>query len=306
MRPVAALTVLSCLVLAACGGSDGDQAATTTEPGGGSTLEELWRAPGDDTAVIPGTANHEPGQVRVSFLVVDGEGKPVLLPTARVFAAEALDAKPFLETEAKLERIGLPGEDVADATHIYVANLPLSRPGKYWMLAEPEGGATKVQALGNVIVVKEDAPPDVGEPAIASQTPTLASTRGDTAALTTRNPPDESLLRHSVADSLEANVPFVVTFATPKYCSSRVCGPVVDVVEEVSRRFEGESVRFIHVEVFTDNDPTKGYNEWMQDWDLPTEPWTFVVDGTGTIVERFEGTLSVDELETTVREKLLS
>ena len=306
MRPVAALTVLSCLVLAACGGSDGEQAATTTEPGGGSTLEELWRAPGDDVAVIPGTANHEPGDVRVSFLVVDAEGRPVTLPTARVFAAEALDAKPFLETEAKLERIGLPGEDVADATHIYVANLRLPRPGKYWMLAEPEGGATKVQALGNVVVVKEDAPPDVGEPAIASQTPTLASTGGDTSALTTRTPPDESLLRYSVADSLEAKVPFVVTFATPKFCSSRVCGPVVDVVEEVSRRFEGERIRFIHVEVFTDNDPVKGYNEWMHEWGLPTEPWTFVVDGTGTIVERFEGTVSADELETAVREKLLS
>jgi hypothetical protein len=306
MRPVAAVIVLSCLLLAGCGGSDGEQASTTTEPGGGATLEELWRAPGDDTAVIPGTANHEPGQVRVSFLVVDAEGKPVTLPTARVFAAEALDAKPFLEAEAKLERIGLPGEDVADATHIYVARLRLSRPGKYWMLAEPEGGATKVQALGNVIVVKEDAPPDVGEPAVASQTPTLASTGGDVSALTTATPPDESLLRHSVADSLEAGVPFVVTFATPKFCSSRVCGPVVAVVEEVSRRFEGQGVRFIHVEVFTDNDPAKGYNEWMQEWNLPTEPWTFMVDGTGTIVERFEGTVSVDELETTVRDKLVS
>ena len=306
MRPVAALTALSCLLLVGCGGSEGDPSATTTEPGGGSTLEELWRAPGDDVAVVSGTANHEPGDVRVSFLVLDAEGQPVTLPTARVFAAEALDARPFLETEAKLERIGLPGEDVADATHIYVATLRLSRPGKYWMLAEPEGGATKVQALGNVTVVKQDPPPDVGDPAVASRTPTIASTGGDMSALTTRTPPDESLLRYSVADSLEAKVPFVVTFSTPKFCASRVCGPVVDVVEEVARRFEGEPVRFIHVEVFTDNDPTKGYNEWMQEWDLPTEPWTFVVDRSGTIVERFEGTVSVDELETTVREKLLS
>jgi hypothetical protein len=306
MRPVAALTVLSCLLLVGCGGSNGEPTAATTEPGGGATLEELWRAPGDDVAVVAGTAHHEPGDVRVSFLVVDAEGKPVTLPTARVFAAEALDARPFLETEAKLERIGLPGEAEADATHIYVANLRLSRPGKYWMVAEPEGGATKVQALGNVLVVKEDPAPDVGEPAVASQTPTIASTGGDMSALTTQAPPDERLLRYSVADSLEAKIPFVVTFATPKFCSSRVCGPVVDVVEEVDRRLEGEPVRFIHVEVFTDNDPAKGYNQWMQEWELPTEPWTFVVDGTGTIVARFEGTVSVDELETTVREKLLN
>ena len=304
MRPAAALTVMSCLLLVGCGGSDGDPSATATEPGGGSTLEELWRAPGDDVAVIPGTANHEPGDVRVTFLVVDAEGRVVTLPTARVWVADALDAPPFLETEAKLERIGLPGGDEADATHIYVANLRLPLTGKFWLLAEPEGGPTKVQALGNVLVVKEDSPPDVGDPAIASETPTLSSTGGDTSTLTTRTPPDESLLRYSVADSLEAKVPFVVTFATPKFCASRTCGPVVDVVEEVARRFEGENVRFIHVEVFEDNDPAKGYNRWLREWKLRTEPWTFLVDRDGTIVARFEGTVSVDELETAVREKL--
>ena len=304
MRPAAALTVLSCLLLVGCGGSDGDPSATATEPGGGSTLEELWRAPGDDVAVIPGTANHEPGDVRVSFLVVDAEGRVVTLPTARVWVSDALDAPPFLETEAKLERIGLPGGDEADATHIYVANLRLPLTGKFWLLAEPEGGPTKVQALGNVLVVKEDSPPDVGDPAVASETPTLSSTGGDTSTLTTRTPPDESLLRYSVADSVEAKVPFVVTFATPKFCASRTCGPVVDVVEEVARRLDGENVRFIHVEVFEGNDPAKGYNRWLREWKLRTEPWTFLVDREGTIVDRFEGTVSVDELETAVREKL--
>jgi hypothetical protein len=303
MRPAAALTVLSCLFLVGCGESDGDQ-ASTTDPGTGATLEELWRAPGDDVAVIPGTENHEPGDVRVSFLVVDAEGAVVALPTARVWVANALDAAPFLETQAKLERIGVPGGDEADATHIYVANLRLPRAGKYWMLAEPEGGAKQVQALGNVVVSKQDAPPDVGNPAVPSQTPTLSSTGGDIAALTTRSPPDESLLEHSVADSLKAKVPFVVTFATPKYCSSRTCGPVVDVVEEVSHRFADEEIRFIHVEVFEGNDPAKGYNRWMQEWKLPTEPWTFLVGADGRIVERFEGTVSVNELELAVGDML--
>ena len=116
--------------------------------------------------------------------------------------------------------------------------------------------------------------------------------------------PDESLLQYSVADSLAAKVPFVVTFATPKFCTSRTCGPVVDVVEEVQHRLEGEKVRFIHVEVYEDNDPAQGYNQWMGEWKLPTEPWTFLVAANGKIVDRFEGTVSVDELETAVRQKL--
>jgi hypothetical protein len=307
MRPAAALTVLSCLLLlGGCGGSGEGSSATTTEPGGGSTLEQLWREPGDDVAVIPGTENHEPGAVRVSFLVADAKGQLVTLPTAKVFVADALDQPPFLETQAKLERIGVPGGDEADASHIYVATLRLPRVGKYWMLAEPEGGKTKVQALGNVVVVKNDPPPDVGDPAIASDTPTLTSAGGDAEAITTRTPPDESLLQYSVADSLVARVPFVVTFATPKFCSSRTCGPVVDVVEEVQHRLDGENVRFIHVEVYKDNDPALGYDEWMGEWNLRTEPWTFLVGSNGKIVDRFEGTVSVNELETAVREKLLA
>jgi len=268
------------------------------------TLEELWREPGDDVAVVAGTANHEPGTVRVSFLVVDAEGSVVTLPTARVWVAEGLDAPPFLESSAKLERIGVPGGEEADASHIYVAHLRLPRPGTYWLLAEPEGGPAKVQALGNVIVAEEDPEPDVGDPAIASETPTLASTGGDFSKLTTRTPPDEALLRYSVAESLRAKTPFVVTFSTPKFCSSRTCGPVVDVVEEVARRFEGSDVRFIHVEVYEDNDPAKGYNEWLQEWKLDTEPWTFLVGRDGKIVDRYEGVVSVNELEQAVREKL--
>jgi hypothetical protein len=302
MRPAAALTALSCLLFVGCGGSSGDTTTDAT-PGEGKTLEELWRAPGDDVAVVGGTASHEPGDVRLSFLVVDAEGQVVTLPTARVWVAQSLDVEPFFESSAKLERIGVPGGAEADATHIYVARVRLPRPGTYWMLAEPEGGR-KVQALGNVVVAKNDSAPDVGDPAISSETPTLASTGGDLSKLTTRTPPDESLLRYSVAESLRAKAPFVVTFSTPKFCSSRTCGPVVDVVEDVAREFEDGDVRFIHVEVYEDNDPAKPYNRWMQEWKLETEPWTFLVDRRGRIVERYEGVVSVSELEQAVRDKL--
>jgi len=301
MRPAMSLVAVACLISCGvgCGGSGGSPESSDV-PGGGKTLEELWRAPGDDVAVLAGTANHEPGDVRVSFVVLDAEGQVVTLPTARLWVARGLEAKPFLESSAKLERIGVPGGAEADATHLYVAHVRLRQPGTYWLLAEPEGGSTKVQALGNVVVSEDDPEPGPGEAAPASQTPTLASVDGDASRITTRTPPDESLLQHSVAESLRAGIPFVVTFSTPKFCTSRTCGPTVDVVEEVARRFEGRDVRFIHVEVYEDNDPVKGYNQWMREWSLETEPWTFLVGGDGKIVERFEGAVSVIELEQAV------
>ena len=43
----------------------------------------------------------------------------------------------------------------------------------------------------------------------------------------------------------------------------------------------------------------------MREWSLPTEPWTFLVGADGKIAARFEGTVSVLELEQSVREQLL-
>ncbi len=289
--------VVSCLLLAACGGTGTGSSSNDDRSDDRRTLEELWRAPGDDVAVVPGTTSYEPGRIRVSFLIVDAEGRSVTLPTAHVWLARGLERRPFLESEAKLERIGVPGGAEGHSSHIYVAHLDVREPGTYWLLAEPEGGPTEVQALGNVVVQKSIEPPGVGDAAPASQTPTLSAGGGNASKLTTRSPPDLTLLEHSVADLLRDRRPFVVVFATPKFCASRACGPVVDVVEEVARLQEKSPVRFVHVEVYEDNDVTKGYNRWMQEWGLTTEPWTFVVGADGKISTRFEGPVSVHELE---------
>ena len=108
-----------------------------------------------------------------------------------------------------------------------------------------------------------------------------------------------------IADSLAAKTPFVVTFATPAYCQTRTCGPVVDIVSEVRRRYESGGIRFIHVEIYEDNDPAKGTNRWVNEWKLPSEPWTFLVGADGRIKERFEGTFSVRELDEAVQQHLL-
>ena len=300
MLRAAALGLAVCSLAAGCGGSSSD---AKEEPANG-TLEALWRAPGPDVAIVPGTADFAPGRVRLSFLVVDGEGRVVTRPTARVWIARGLEQEPFAETTARAETIGVEGSEEGDADEIFVTQLELDEPGKYWVLAEPVGGR-KIQAIGNVVVAEDSAAPSVGDPAVASETPTIESTGGDFAALTTQDPPDRALLRHSVADSLAAKVPFVLTFATPRYCTSRTCGPVVDVVDAVRKEYEQRGVRFIHVEIYEGNDPANRFNEWVREWNLPSEPFTFLVGADGLVKERFEGTLSVRELGEAVQDHLL-
>jgi len=97
----------------------------------------------------------------------------------------------------------------------------------------------------------------------------------------------------------------VLVFATPKFCTSRTCGPVVDVVNAVRRRSAGKSIRFIHVEIYKNNNPTLGPNRWVTEWHLPSEPWTFLVGRDGRIKARFEGSMSVGELTAAVQRYLV-
>ena len=303
MRPAAVLLflLLASVVVAGCGSSGsaaGDETASVPPAG---SLEALWRAPGDDVAIVPGTSDYEPGLNRVSFLVLDKQSRLVSTPTARVWVARQLTQAPFLETTARSESIGVPGGASADAGRIYVARMRLPAPGKYWLLASPVGGNRRVQAIGNVVVRANSAAPAVGDRAIPSRTPTLASTNGNLAALSTSKRPDRNLYRFSVGQALAAKRPFVVTFATPLYCQSRTCGPVVDVVSAVRKRFASRGIPFIHVEIYAGNDPANGTNRWVGQWKLPTEPFTFVVDRNGIVRSRFEGAFSVAELTAAVR-----
>jgi hypothetical protein len=300
----ALLLLLACALLAGCGGSDGggaDGSATETAAPEG-TLEALWRAPGEDVAIVPGTSDYGPGRNRVSFLVVDSRSKVVASPTARVWVARGLQQKPFAEATAHLEHIGVPGGAKADATELYVVDLDLPQAGRYWMLAEPVDADEAIQALGQLDVKARTTAPSVGDKAIPSRTPTLASTGGNLRELSTATPPDPALYRSSVAEALAAKAPFVVSFATPKFCQSRTCGPVVDVVDAVRKRSGGAGVRFIHVEIYEDNDPARGTNRWVDQWKLPTEPFTFVVDRTGVIRAKLEGAFSARELTAAVQQ----
>jgi hypothetical protein len=118
-------------------------------------------------------------------------------------------------------------------------------------------------------------------------------------------PPDRALLRISIAAALAAHDPFVVTFATPRYCTSRICGPVVDIVDHVRRQYAHKQIRFIHVEIYRDNDPRKGPNRWVREWHLPGEPWTFLVGRDGRIKAKFQGSVSTHELGEAIRRFLL-
>jgi hypothetical protein len=270
----------------------------------GVTLSEILKRPGPNIAVTAGASDFAVGDVRYPFLVIAEDAKPVERPAATVWVAKSRDGTPFARETAKLEPIGIPGRSppaFGGVTRIYVMHVRIPRSGRYWLVAEPNGA--KTQALGIIDVAARSRSVALGAKAPRSDTPTLAT--APASKITTSRPPDLPLLHTSIAQALAAHRPFVVTFATPRFCTSRTCGPVVDVMEAVRRQFASRGIDFMHVEVYKDNDPTKGYNRWMRQWGLLSEPWVFLVGSDGRVKAKFEGSVSAAELAAAVRAHLL-
>ena len=273
--------------------------------GAGSQATLLDR-PGPDVALVAGTSDYARGPVRVVFLVIDSQSRSIERPRARVWVARSLDDKPFLQTTARLENVGVPGVSEAaagDVTHVYVARFRVPQAGKYVLVAEPVGA--RIQGALDLEVAEEPKAPDVGDEAVpvAHADHRVYGRRLRARSRRGRLPTSGcSGIRWRTRSDDRA--PFVVAFATPKFCTSRACGPVVDVVDHVRKRIGKSPVRFIHVEIFEDNQPPE-LNRWVKEWKLPTEPWVFVVGRDGKIKARFEGSVSATELEAAVRANLL-
>jgi hypothetical protein len=64
-----------------------------------------------------------------------------------------------------------------------------------------------------------------------------------------------------------------------------------------------EDVVFIHVEIYENPMEIKGnisnakVVQAVKDWNLPSEPWIFLVDQQGVIKGRFEGLATYQEIE---------
>ena len=293
----------------------GTATAPVAEPARtGSSLDEVVGRPGggpfDTPDVIQlGALDLAAGKdVRIPFAVLDKGGTPIGVDGGRaeVWLARTPEEPALGPFPARVETIaadGVPREE-GDIGEILVVNPDIPRPGGWLMVAAYTSGGRPSTAHVGLSLLGEARSPAVGEPAPRSETPTLRSTGGDLASLSTAEQPQRSLLEHSVAESLDDGVPFVLAFATPRFCQSRLCGPVVEIVAQVQRDLRGTPMRFLHVEVFEENDPAKGPNRWFREWRLETEPWVFVVGADGRVKAKFEGSVSPRELEEAARAAL--
>jgi len=192
-------------------------------------------------------------------------------------------------------------EATGEIAAIYEAEVPLTKPGRWYVLAVTRNRGKLFGAGSQIRVSASDAIPAVGERAPEVTTDTLASAGGDIDAIETRVPPDDM---HAVdfADVVGTK-PVALLFATPQLCQTRVCGPVVDIAAQLKKTY-GDRMTFIHQEVYVDNTVEKGLRPSLEAFRLRTEPWLFTVDAEGRVAARLEGSFGNEAFERAIKAAL--
>lgn len=268
--------VLLAFLLAACSGS-------------ASVLTPTPSMSGPSALSVAVASNDFPtGQPRVPFVLFMGS-QP--MSDARSVTLTAFDLSSGTPVPA-WSGAATPYTDYAIPYWVVFPNIPA--PG-YWGLGAVVtlADGTAMQAQFTIQTATDVSAPAVGEvpPAIENRTLT---TDPDLTKLTSDPVPEPGLYAMTVAEALASGKPSVVVIATPGFCESRLCAPVVDSVKAVYGSLRDQA-NFIHIEVYQTFDPLV-YGPEMDQWHLTSEPWTFVLDKDGKVAHRFGGPVSPAEL----------
>ncbi len=329
MQPsrVAACAALLCLIASGCSGTYSGISSKAAPPrsdfpsAAGKPLTDLFaQSDGESKLVLAPTGEvFDRGSDRYGFGVFTAGREQIADAKVALYFAHGEKGKALGPYPARIESLATESAFIAQSTGsdpqagkvVYVIDdAPFLANGEWRVLALiDEGGSLKGTVVPSAVVghfthsrpgfPKSPAnPPDVGEPAPRIHTPTAADVGGDLSKIDTRIPHDD-MHSDDLAEVL-GKEPVVLLFATPQFCQSRVCGPVVDEAEQVHQT-DGEGVAFIHMEIYRENNPSLGVRPQVKAFHLLSEPWLFVIDKHGIIRTRIEGAWSVPELERALR-----
>jgi uncharacterized protein YcfL len=215
-------------------------------------------------------------------------------------------ASPDLEVTATFtgptqQVVEVPAEflwTIEDVRGLYVTRVSLDTPGSWSVALRPAGmGPTPPTPF---VVTDDLLVPEVGgeAPVVATRT----SDKHPLEELTSDPDPEPAFYALSLDEALTNGLPTVVVFATPAFCTSQTCGPLLDQVQALSS--DHPDVNFLHVEIYENLDAAT-FEELrtvaaVTEWGLPSEPWVFFIDGAGMVTARMEGAASEAEINAAI------
>ena len=189
----------------------------------------------------------------------------------------------------------------------YSAQVSFDEPG-YWQIDISVGDRDQLILTRLVVWVEANSViPDIGDKAPKSRNRVL-SAKTDINSITTAFNPDPDFYGMTIKSAIETGKPSVIVFSSPAFCTSPTCGPQVETLSELKKFYSGE-LNFVHIEIYNNPEEVQGdldnaqLSPTVSEWKLDKIPgWrneslTFLLDGEGIISNRFEGYVTLRELE---------
>lgn len=262
--------------LAACGDDDGSVAPTE------GTIDEIIGGRSQSLQYIPVGTELLSGRDERLALGLLREGTLLTGATGSLWVAK--DRTSPAEGPFSIE---FHGDGLPEDRGFYESSVVFPSDGQWLVLVEAETGGEALLAAGTVQVGARNAMPKTGDDAISTPTPTTKDARG-VDPICTAVPPC-GMHGRSLDEALEAGEKVMMIIATPAYCTSRLCGPEVELLDDMQQ----EGITFIHVEVLANDDPqtVRTFNPLAPAaaaWKLEEEPALYSI-ADGVITERILG-----------------
>jgi hypothetical protein len=255
------------------------------------------RATGTPLTAVQASSEIAQGRNRFALGLIDERNQPVTAGNVKIefFKVSSNQAEKRAESAAVFRSVGGPSKG------IWVAPASFAEAGQWGaqVTLASDNAAPKVARMDFQVTTKFGAP-GYDEAAPRSVSPTDRDVNGETSHICSNSPPCD-LHGTSIADALAPGVkPLVLLFATPALCTSATCAPELQAVQQLRSTY-GEVSNFIHVEIY--QYPFDGVHvaPTVDEWHLPSDPWTFIVDKTGVVRDRFEGAAPLEELEPSLK-----
>jgi hypothetical protein len=270
---------LGSMLLGACGDDPDTRVATAHTPA--NTL----------VAAFPQSVPHAAVGVpmRLPYLVADADGATLA----------HLSGPVTFTVEQDGHRVGAPVQVAPHGDGIPTAYLPFTfqfpAPGTYDVYAEYDGH--RLDSGIQVYEASKIGPPIVGEQLPPVDSPTTARTLDvdPLCSATTPCPYHEVDLQ----DVVGKGKPIVLLVASPAYCDTDVCGPMLDLlVEQAAGR---PDLVVLHNEVYKDPKSVSDLNDAElapvpDAYDLRFQPVLFVTDAAGRLVARGDALVDRSEM----------
>ena len=275
-------------VLAACGGSE--VTGPDPEPGGPGLEDTLWLQAGFADGLRVPTTLMAGRPERAPFVIFGSDGLPAVngVPDAVDMTVTAPDGTS--------EVIEVVRRDAMIPTPHYPLVFTPEAAGTYTIEAEIGGESQLVEfVVAEPGIVSLVAP---GDPMRSLDTPTFDDARGYDPICTRFEPcPFHEV---NLADAVGSGRPTALLIATPGFCQTVICGPVVELLMEL----DPADMNVIHGEVYTEPDRLGEVSDFtsligpiVTTFDMDFEPSFVVADADGIVTARLDYTFDRDEME---------